>query len=130
MGTSKGDLHERLSRAAGEIARLTGREEHDVVVVLGSGLGGYPETLHDAVVVPYRAIPGFPAPEAPGHSGTAYSVVRGDNRVVTPLREGPCLRGIPGGYDHVLRPGCGDGRVPDRSSHQCFGRMRRGDRAR
>ena len=75
-------LHERLTRAADAIAMRTGRDRHDVVVVLGSGLGGYPRTLRDAVAVPYEDIPGFPTPEAPGHSGTVYSVERGGNRVL------------------------------------------------
>ncbi|MDE0170180.1 MAG: purine-nucleoside phosphorylase [bacterium] len=75
-------LHERLTRAADVIARRTGRDRHDVVVVLGSGLGGYPQTLHDAVAIPYEDIPDFPAPGAPGHSGTAYSVELGANRVL------------------------------------------------
>ncbi len=75
-------LHGRLTVAADTIARRTGRDRHDVAVVLGSGLGGYPHTLDGAVAIPYEDIPGFPAPGAPGHSGTAFSVERGDNRVL------------------------------------------------
>ena len=75
-------LYERLTLAADTIARRTGRDRHDVVVVLGSGLGGYPRTLRDAVAIPYEDIPGFPAPAAPGHSGTAYSVKCGGNLVL------------------------------------------------
>ena len=76
------DLYERLVHAASALARLSGRESHDVVVVLGSGLGGYPDTFEDAVAVPYTDLPGFPIPKAVGHAGTAYSVQRGDNRVL------------------------------------------------
>ena len=75
-------LYERLTLAAETVAGRTGREQHDVAVVLGSGLGGYPYTLDGAVAIPYEDIPGFPAPGAPGHSGTAYSVDRGGNRVL------------------------------------------------
>ena len=75
-------LYERLSRASVAIAGLTGRERHDVAVVLGSGLGGYPDTVSGAVAVPYGEIPGFPLPGAVGHAGTAYSVERGNNRVL------------------------------------------------
>ena len=75
-------LYERLADAASTLARLTGQENHDVVVVLGSGLGGYPGTFDDAVAVPYADLPGFPIPQAVGHAGTAYSVQRGGNRVL------------------------------------------------
>jgi purine-nucleoside phosphorylase len=38
-------------------------------VVLGSGLGGFVQTVADGVSVPYRDIPGFPAPGVAGHGG-------------------------------------------------------------
>ena len=38
-------------------------------LVLGSGLGGYADTLDDAVRIPYSEIPNFPVPTIPGHSG-------------------------------------------------------------
>ena len=38
-------------------------------LVLGSGLGGYADTLEDAVRIPYSEIPNFPIPTIPGHSG-------------------------------------------------------------
>ena len=76
------DLYERLQRATGVLAERTGCERHDVVVVLGSGLGGYPDRLEDKVAVSYRDLPGFPIPTAVGHAGTAYSAQMGDNRVL------------------------------------------------
>jgi purine-nucleoside phosphorylase len=76
------DLYERLQRTAQVIAERTGVESHDVVAVLGSGLGRYPATLEGAVAVPYSELPGFPIPEAVGHAGTAYSLQMGDNRVL------------------------------------------------
>ena len=76
------ELYERLRRAAGALAEHTGRERHDVAVVLGSGLGEYPNRVSDKVAVPYRDLPGFPIPTAVGHAGTAYSVQMGDNRVL------------------------------------------------
>lgn len=75
-------LYERLAGACEAIARQTGRDQHDVAVVLGSGLGGYPDTLSGTVAVPYAEIPGFPLPGAVGHAGTAYSVKCGNNRVL------------------------------------------------
>lgn len=38
-------------------------------LVLGSGLGGYADTLEDAVRIPYSEIPNFPVPTIPGHAG-------------------------------------------------------------
>jgi len=76
------DLYERLQETAAILAERTGVESHDVVAVLGSGLGGYPSTLDGAVAVPYSDLPGFPIPRAVGHAGTAYSVRMGDNRVL------------------------------------------------
>ena len=76
------DLYERLQRAAQVLAERTGRERHDVVLVLGSGLGGYPDRINDKAAVSYRDLPGFPIPTAIGHAGTAYSTRMGDNRVL------------------------------------------------
>lgn len=76
------DLYSRLQATASTIAERTGVERHDVVAVLGSGLGGYPDTLSDAVAVSYSDLPGFPIPKAVGHAGTAYSVQMGTNRVL------------------------------------------------
>ena len=76
------DLFTRLQATAATIGERTGVERHDVVAVLGSGLGGYPATLPDAVAVSYADLPGFPIPKAVGHAGTAYSVQMGANRVL------------------------------------------------
>ena len=75
-------VYERLQLAAGVLAERTGCERHDVVVVLGSGLGSYPDRLEEKVAVSYRDLPGFPIPTAMGHAGTAYSTQMGDNRVL------------------------------------------------
>lgn len=76
------NLYDRLTATADILAERTGAERHDVVAVLGSGLGGYPETLEDAVRVPYTELPGFPIPGAVGHAGAAYSAQMGPNRVL------------------------------------------------
>ena len=41
----------------------------DLALVLGSGLGGLADEIEDAVVIPYRDVPGFPLSTAPGHAG-------------------------------------------------------------
>ncbi|HEY7077079.1 MAG TPA: purine-nucleoside phosphorylase [Solirubrobacteraceae bacterium] len=38
-------------------------------IVLGSGLGGLADALHEPASVPYADLPGFPAPGVAGHSG-------------------------------------------------------------
>ena len=76
------DLHQRLETAAGAIAEATGHSGHDVVAVLGSASGDFPDHLTDVVPVPYSEIPGFPTPAVEGHSGTLYSTVLGDNRIL------------------------------------------------
>jgi len=38
-------------------------------MVLGSGLGGLADELEEAVAIPFEALPGWPPPSAPGHSG-------------------------------------------------------------
>ena len=76
------DLYTRLQQAAATIRERTGVERHDVVAVLGSGLGGYPASLEETVTVPYGDIPGFPIPKAVGHAGKAHSVQMGPNRVL------------------------------------------------
>lgn len=40
-----------------------------VALILGSGLGGFADTLTDPVVIPYEALPHFPQSSVPGHAG-------------------------------------------------------------
>lgn len=70
-------LRERLAVAVDTLARRSGRERHDVAVVLGSGLGAYANTLPDAIRVPFAEIPGFPVPSVAGHAGVAVSAPAG-----------------------------------------------------
>jgi purine-nucleoside phosphorylase len=65
--------YEQLTSAAAAIAKATGRDEHRVAAVLGSGLSDYGASLPGAVEVPYAAIPGFPVPQVEGHSGSLFS---------------------------------------------------------
>ena len=65
--------YEELTSAAAAIGARTGRAEHRVAVVLGSGLGDYAASLPGAVAVPYADLPGFPVPRVEGHGGTLCS---------------------------------------------------------
>lgn len=76
------DLYERLEAAAQAIAEATGHPRHDVVVVLGSASGDFPDHLEESTAVPYPDLPGFPVPAVLGHAGTLYSASFGDNRVL------------------------------------------------
>ena len=60
--------YEKIKAAADYIrARISLRPT--IGLVLGSGLGGYADTLEEAVRIPYSEIPNFPVPTIPGHNG-------------------------------------------------------------
>lgn len=65
------------ARAAAEaIVRASGREQHDIALVLGSGWSEVVTGLADpgsAVTVPVAQLPGFAPPSAAGHRGTVTS---------------------------------------------------------
>ncbi|MBU1492341.1 MAG: purine-nucleoside phosphorylase [Actinobacteria bacterium] len=69
--------YDAIGAAAALIARKTGRPQHRVAVVLGSGLAGYAASLQGAVEVPYADIPGFPLPRVEGHGGSLFSAQPG-----------------------------------------------------
>jgi len=123
------DLYDRLVATAQVLERRTGRTRHDIVVVLGSGLGSYPERLSHAVSVSYSELPGFPEPRAVGHAGTAYSAMLASNTVLFLCGRGHAYEGhsmeavtfpirtaiLAGCHTVVLTNaagGCGDGIEP------------------
>ena len=75
-------LYDRLSNASAALAEATQTTSHDIVVTLGSGLGGYAERFPDARSVSFTDLPGFPVPHVDGHAGTAHSLRIGDNNVL------------------------------------------------
>lgn len=46
-------------------------------LILGSGLGGFADTLEKAVVIPYAELPGFPTSTVEGHAGRLVLGYRG-----------------------------------------------------
>jgi purine-nucleoside phosphorylase len=56
-------------REAAEFLRERLRTKATVAVVLGSGLGGFADSLTDIRAVAFSDIPGFPGPAAVGHDG-------------------------------------------------------------
>ncbi|HZQ91403.1 MAG TPA: purine-nucleoside phosphorylase [Terriglobales bacterium] len=63
--------HDDFSRAetAAEFVLARTRHRPRIALVLGSGLGGFADSLKDATGIPYADIPGFPQTSAIGHAG-------------------------------------------------------------
>lgn len=62
-------------QAAAVLAEATGVAEHRIAVVLGSGWGGAAGLIgHEVAAVPLADVPGFHAPQVPGHSAVIRSV--------------------------------------------------------
>lgn len=59
---------EKAEQAA-QFIRQRGAPAPQVALVLGSGLGGFADSLGAAVRIPYKDIPYFPRPTAEGHAG-------------------------------------------------------------
>ncbi len=55
--------------AAAVLRRRLGTLRPEIAIVLGSGLGGLADVVEDGVAIPYRALPGVPAPTVAGHTG-------------------------------------------------------------
>ena len=73
--------YEKIKAAAAYIRALVSIRPA-IGLVLGSGLGGYADTLEDAVRIPYSEIPNFPIPTIPGHSGALVFGTKGGQEVV------------------------------------------------
>lgn len=58
-----------MSHPAAEFIESRSPLRPRVAVVLGSGLGGFADTLEDPTVIPYGEIPGWPPSTAVGHAG-------------------------------------------------------------
>jgi purine-nucleoside phosphorylase len=62
------EYYDQVKEAA-DAVRLRIGAIPSIGVVLGSGLGGFVESLEDAVSVPYEELPHWPASHVPGHEG-------------------------------------------------------------
>jgi purine-nucleoside phosphorylase len=60
--------------AAAALAERTGRDHHDVAVVLGSGWARVADALGTGVEVALDDVPGFPPPSAAGHGASVRSI--------------------------------------------------------
>ncbi len=75
-----GDV-EMVERAA-EMVRAKVGGEVETALILGSGLGGLADRVEGAIPIPFRAIPGFPPSNVPGHAGRFVAGMLGGRRVI------------------------------------------------
>lgn len=101
------------ARAAAErLAELTGVEQHDVAVVLGSGWLPAVDLLGETVAeIETTQLPGFAAAAVAGHAGKIRSVRAGDRRVLvflsrTHFYEGRGVRAVVHGVRTAAAAGC------------------------
>ncbi|MGH9293367.1 MAG: purine-nucleoside phosphorylase [Acidimicrobiales bacterium] len=83
------DPYAQAESSAAALARLTGRENHDVAVVLGSGwlpaadaLAAHVSPNESPSDLKLDSLGGFPPPTVAGHAGRVRSAVVGEHRVV------------------------------------------------
>ncbi|EME57626.1 purine-nucleoside phosphorylase [Amycolatopsis decaplanina] len=79
-------MSENEVAAAAAIAERTGVEKHDIAVVLGSGWRPAADVIGEPEAeIPLGELPGFVAPGAVGHGGTARSVRVGEKHALIML---------------------------------------------
>jgi purine-nucleoside phosphorylase len=90
------DPYAAAAASAGQLARRTGVESHDIAVVLGSGWAPAADALGapDAEV-PVAELGGFAAPTVPGHVPVVRSVRAGSRRVLVFLGRTHLYEGHP-----------------------------------
>ena len=74
--------YHQIATATAAIAAATNRDQHDIALVLGSGLSDYAASLPNTIEVPFDRIPGFPVPKVEGHAGTLVSSDIGGTNVM------------------------------------------------
>ena len=95
---------DRAVLTARELARRTGNEHHDVLVILGSGLLATAEHVRngDEVAIDLATLPFFPHYTATGHHAVGWSVLIGDTRVLLIGGRVHLYEGIP--LEEVVHP--------------------------
>jgi len=106
------DPYELAASAASELARRSGLDRHDAVVVLGSGWAAAADELGELVAdTPLGDLPGFPTPTVAGHLNLARSVTIGAVRVLvlggrSHLYEGHPASTVVHGVRTAIAAGC------------------------
>jgi purine-nucleoside phosphorylase len=97
------ELGDRPIRTARELARRTGVEHHDVLVILGTGLAGVAGLLGaSGPSLPLATLPFFPRYTATGHHAEAWSVPMGGQMVLVFAGRCHLYEGIE--VDEVVHP--------------------------
>lgn len=76
------DYRKSLDVAVDAIAKQIDVEPR-VGLILGSGLGGFAETLVDSIAIRYEEIPGWPSSTVEGHAGQLFVGMHGETPVAT-----------------------------------------------
>jgi purine-nucleoside phosphorylase len=77
---------ELAADAAGQLAKITGSEQHDVAIVLGSGWKPAADELGEVTAeLQMTDLPGFPAAEVAGHSSAIRSIRVGESQILALL---------------------------------------------
>ena len=106
------DPFDSARAAATRLRELTGVEQHDVALVMGSGWLPAAEALGDTLAeVPVTDLPGFAPPAVEGHAGRIRSVRCGDRTLLvflgrTHLYEGRGVRAVVHGVRTAAAAGC------------------------
>jgi len=106
------DPYQLAAAAASELARRSGLDRHDAVVVLGSGWAAAADELGELVAdTPLGDLPGFPAPTVAGHLNLARSVTIAAVRVLvlggrSHLYEGHPVSTVVHGVRTAIAAGC------------------------
>ena len=72
---------EMVARAAAMVREKIGGDI-TTALILGSGLGGLADRIENPISIPFRAIPGFPPSNVPGHAGRLIAGTLGARRVI------------------------------------------------
>ena len=84
--TAPADPYQAAQASAARLAELSGKDRHDVAVVLGSGIAAAADALGPAdTEIPFPDLGGFPPPTVAGHVATARSLTIGQLRVLVYL---------------------------------------------
>lgn len=82
MDSPTTDPFDLAAEAAAALAVRTGRDHHDVMIVLGSGWQGAASVLGEGVDLAMAELPGFATPSAGGHGATIRSLQVGGKNVL------------------------------------------------
>ena len=87
-------LYDQVGQAADAVRARCGALP-DTAIVLGSGLGDFADTLHEAVALPYAELPHWPSSTVVGHAGRLVIGTRAGRRVTALAGRAHVYEGYP-----------------------------------